>query len=36
MGVELSPGTSADLGAFVKAEIARWGDVVKRYNIKAE
>jgi len=36
MGVELSPGTSAELGAFVNAEIARWGDVVKRYNIKAE
>jgi tripartite-type tricarboxylate transporter receptor subunit TctC len=36
MGVELSPGSSADLGAFVKSEIARWGEVVKRYNIKAE
>ena len=36
MGVELSPGTSADLGNFVKAEMTRWGDVVKRYNIKAE
>ena len=36
MGVELSVGSSADLGNFVKAEMARWGDVVKRYNIKAE
>jgi tripartite-type tricarboxylate transporter receptor subunit TctC len=36
MGVELTVGSSADLGAFVKAELARWGDVVKRYNIKAE
>jgi len=36
MGVELSPGSSAELGAFVKSEIARWGDVVKRYNIKVE
>jgi len=36
MGVELSPGSSAELGAFVNAELARWGDVVKRYNIKAE
>jgi len=36
MGVELTVGSSADLGAFVKSELARWGDVVKRYNIKAE
>jgi tripartite-type tricarboxylate transporter receptor subunit TctC len=36
MGVELAPGSSAELGTFVKSEIARWGDVVKRYNIKAE
>jgi tripartite-type tricarboxylate transporter receptor subunit TctC len=36
MGVELNVGSSADLGNFVKAEMARWGDVVKRYNIKAE
>jgi tripartite-type tricarboxylate transporter receptor subunit TctC len=36
MGVELSPGTSAALGAFVKSEMQRWGDVVKRYNIKVE
>ena len=36
MGVELTVGSSADLGQFVKTELARWGDVVKRYNIKAE
>jgi tripartite-type tricarboxylate transporter receptor subunit TctC len=36
MGVELTVGSSAELGQFVKAELARWGDVVKRYNIKAE
>jgi tripartite-type tricarboxylate transporter receptor subunit TctC len=36
MGVELNVGSSADLGVFVKAEMMRWGDVVKRYNIKAE
>jgi tripartite-type tricarboxylate transporter receptor subunit TctC len=36
MGVELNAGTSADLGNFVKSELARWGDVVKRYNIKVE
>ena len=36
MGVELTVGSSADLGQFVKSELARWGDVVKRYNIKAE
>ena len=36
MGVELSAGSSAELGAFVKSEMQRWGDVVKRYNIKVE
>ena len=37
MGVELiGRHRPAELGAFVKAEMARWGDVVKRYNIKAE
>jgi len=36
MGVELNMGSSADLGNFVKAEMERWADVVKRYNIKAE
>jgi tripartite-type tricarboxylate transporter receptor subunit TctC len=36
MGVQLAPGTSAELGAFVNSEIARWGDVVKRYNIKVD
>jgi tripartite-type tricarboxylate transporter receptor subunit TctC len=36
MGVELTVGSSGDLGAFVKSELTRWGDVVKRYNIKAE
>ena len=32
MGVELTVGSSADLQAFVKSELTRWGDVVKRYN----
>jgi len=36
MGVQLNVGSSADLGQFVKADMTRWGDVVKRYNIKAE
>jgi tripartite-type tricarboxylate transporter receptor subunit TctC len=36
MGVELNVGSSADLGNFVKSEMTRWGDVVKRYNIKVE
>ncbi|MBX9826446.1 MAG: hypothetical protein K2Y27_15835 [Xanthobacteraceae bacterium] len=36
MGVELNAGAPADLGNFVKSEIARWGEVVKRYNIKVE
>jgi tripartite-type tricarboxylate transporter receptor subunit TctC len=36
MGVELTVGSSAALGQFVKAELTRWGEVVQRYNIKAE
>jgi tripartite-type tricarboxylate transporter receptor subunit TctC len=36
MGVELNVGSPADLGNFVQSEMTRWGDVVKRYNIKAE
>jgi tripartite-type tricarboxylate transporter receptor subunit TctC len=36
MGLQLSAGSSADLGNFLKSEMARWGDVVKRYNIKVE
>jgi tripartite-type tricarboxylate transporter receptor subunit TctC len=36
MAVELSPGTSAELGDFVKSELSRWGEVVKRYNIKVD
>jgi tripartite-type tricarboxylate transporter receptor subunit TctC len=36
LGVDLAGSSPAELGAFVKAEIARWTDVVKRYDIKAE
>ncbi len=36
LGLELSGSSSAELGAFVKAEIARWTEVVKRYDIKAD
>jgi tripartite-type tricarboxylate transporter receptor subunit TctC len=36
LGIELVGSSPAELGAFVNREIARWTDVVKRYNIKAE
>jgi tripartite-type tricarboxylate transporter receptor subunit TctC len=36
LGVEPVGSSPEELGAFVKAEIARWTDVVKRYDIKAE
>ncbi|HYW61195.1 MAG TPA: tripartite tricarboxylate transporter substrate binding protein [Xanthobacteraceae bacterium] len=36
LGVELAGSSPEELGAFVKAEIARWTDVVKRYDIKAD
>lgn len=36
MGVELLASPPAELGAFVKGEMARWAEVVKRYNIKVE
>ena len=36
LGVDLVGSSPAELGAFVKGEIARWTDVVKRYDIKAD
>jgi tripartite-type tricarboxylate transporter receptor subunit TctC len=36
LGVDLVGSSPEELGAFVKSEIARWTDVVKRYDIKAE
>jgi tripartite-type tricarboxylate transporter receptor subunit TctC len=36
LGVEITASSPEELGAFVKAEIARWTDVVKRYDIKAD
>ena len=36
LGVDLVGSSPDELGAFVKAEIARWTEVVKRYDIKAE
>jgi tripartite-type tricarboxylate transporter receptor subunit TctC len=36
IGVELVGSSPAELGTFVNAEIARWTDVIKRYNIKPE
>ncbi|RYX94702.1 MAG: tripartite tricarboxylate transporter substrate binding protein [Comamonadaceae bacterium] len=35
-GAEAAPGTSADLGKFVKAEITRWGEAVKRSGAVVE
>ena len=36
LGVEITASSPAELDAFVKSEIARWTDVVKRYDIKAD
>ena len=36
IGMELVGSSPAELGSFVNAEIARWTDVIKRYNIKPE
>src|SRR5215472_13344715 len=36
LGVELAGSSPEELGAFVKAEIARWTEVVKRYDIKGD
>jgi tripartite-type tricarboxylate transporter receptor subunit TctC len=36
IGVELVASSPAELRAFVNGEIARWTDVIKRYNIKAD
>jgi tripartite-type tricarboxylate transporter receptor subunit TctC len=35
LGVDLVGSSPDELGAFVKAEIARWTEVVKRYDIRA-
>jgi tripartite-type tricarboxylate transporter receptor subunit TctC len=36
LGIELSGSSPQELGAFVRAEIARWTEVVKRYDIKGD
>jgi tripartite-type tricarboxylate transporter receptor subunit TctC len=36
LGVVLVGSSPAELGTFVKSEIARWTEVVKRYDIKAD
>ncbi len=36
LGVDITASSPDELGAFVKSEIARWTDVVKRYDIKPE
>jgi tripartite-type tricarboxylate transporter receptor subunit TctC len=36
LGVDITASSPDELGAFVKSEIARWTEVVKRYDIKAE
>ena len=33
--IPLASGTPAELQAYVKSEIARWGDVVKRAGVAA-
>ena len=36
LGVEIVGSSPDELDAFLRGEIARWGDIVKRYDIKAE
>jgi len=36
LGVEVTGSSPDELGTFVKSEIARWTDVVKRYDIKGD
>ena len=36
LGVEIVASSPAELDAFLRREMARWADVVKRYDIKAE
>jgi tripartite-type tricarboxylate transporter receptor subunit TctC len=36
LGVDLVGSTPEELGAFVKSEIARWTEVVRRYDIKGD
>ena len=36
LGVDVASSSPAELGDFVKSEIARWTEVVKRYDIKAD
>ena len=35
-GAETTPTTPAEFGAFVKAEVAKWGRVIKEAGIKAD
>ena len=36
MGVVIQPGTPEQFGMFVRAETQKWGDVIRKANIKAE
>jgi tripartite-type tricarboxylate transporter receptor subunit TctC len=36
LGVDITASSPAELGAYVKSEIARWTEVVKRYDIKGD
>ena len=35
-GLEATPGTPAEFGAHLRAEVAKWGKVIRLANIKAE
>jgi tripartite-type tricarboxylate transporter receptor subunit TctC len=35
-GMEPTPGTPEELGAFIKAEIAKWGKVIRERHISAD
>ncbi len=36
IGVEPTPSTPAELGAFLAADLARWGEVVRRANVRLD
>jgi hypothetical protein len=36
VGVDVAPASAAQLGEFLKSEIAKWDKIVKKSNITAE
>ena len=36
LGVEPVADTPEEFGAYIRSEIARWGDIIRRSNLKVE